>query len=187
MNLYFTCSQLSFEVYISCLARNLKFWPFLVWKISFLTFVIWQLVAAKVHNWRGCFWCLWKAKDQNIYLRTSFGQKVACLVNLWSLKYGRDDLTSPQVSTSFQSPGGIGLKVNIFNHRLESLNFILFPCSITHFDPDISTFDDFTLGVLRSWANQLSGWALSQLHIVSSHCNMVIMLTNRTKFIWLKQ
>ena len=79
------------------------------------------------------------------------------------------------------------LKVNIFNRRLESLNFILFPCSITHFDPDISTFDDFTLGVLRSWANQLSGWALSQLHTVSSHCNMVIVLTNRTKFIWLKQ
>ena len=91
LNLYCTCSQLSFEVYISCLAQNLKFWPFLVWKISFLTFVIWQLVAAKVYNWRGCFWCLWKAKDRNIYLRTSFGQKVACLVNLWSLKYGRDD------------------------------------------------------------------------------------------------
>ena len=23
--------------------------------------------------WRGCFWCLWKAKDQNIYLETNFG------------------------------------------------------------------------------------------------------------------
>ena len=109
LNLYCTCSQLSFEVYISCLAQNLKFWPFLVWKISFLTFVIWQLVAAKVYNWRGCFWCLWKAKDQNIYLRTSFGQKVACLVNLWSLKYGRDDLTPPHVRTSYQNPCRIGL------------------------------------------------------------------------------
>ena len=111
MNLYCTCSQLSFEVYISCLAQNLKFLPFLVWKISFLTFVIWQLVAAKVYNWRGCFWCLWKAKDHNIYLRTSFGQKLACLVNLWSLKYGLDDLAPSQVCTSFQSPGPIGLKL----------------------------------------------------------------------------
>ena len=23
--------------------------------------------------WRGCFWCLWKAKDHNIYLETNFG------------------------------------------------------------------------------------------------------------------
>ena len=79
-----------------------------------------------------------------------------------------------------QSYRVFNLKVNIFNHRLGSLNFILVSCSITHFDPDISTFDDFTFGVLRSWA-------LSQLHIVSSHCNMVIMLTHRTKFIWSKQ
>ena len=53
LNLYCTCSQLYFEVYISCLAQNLKFWPFLVWKISFLTFVIWQLVAAKVYHIEG--------------------------------------------------------------------------------------------------------------------------------------
>ena len=59
----------------SSLAQNLKFRPFLVWKISFLTFVIWHLIAAKVYNWRGCSWCLWKAKDQNIYQGTCFGQK----------------------------------------------------------------------------------------------------------------
>ena len=58
LNLYCTCSQLSFEVYNTSVAQNLKFRPFLTWKIWFLTFVIWQLVAAKVYYIEGSFWCL---------------------------------------------------------------------------------------------------------------------------------
>ena len=50
LNLYCTCSQLSFEVYMTSVAQNLKFRPFLTWKIWFLTFVFWQLVAAKVFS-----------------------------------------------------------------------------------------------------------------------------------------
>ena len=73
LNLYCICSQLSFEVYNTSVAQNLKFWPFFAWKFSFLTIVIWQLVAAKVYHIEGCFWCLWKAKDQNIYLGASLG------------------------------------------------------------------------------------------------------------------
>ena len=73
LNLYCTCSQLSFEVYYTSVAQNLKFRPFLAWKIWFLTFVIWQLIAAKIYPIEGCFWYLWKAKDQNIYLRPSLG------------------------------------------------------------------------------------------------------------------
>ena len=49
LNHYCTCSQLSFEVYNTSVAQNLKFRPFLTWKIWFLTFVIWQLVATKVY------------------------------------------------------------------------------------------------------------------------------------------
>ncbi len=58
LNYYCTCSQLSFEVYNTSVAQNLKFRPFLTWKIWFLTFVIWQLVAAKVYYIEGSFWCL---------------------------------------------------------------------------------------------------------------------------------
>ena len=75
LNLYCTCSQLSFEVYMTSVAQNLKFRPFLTWKIWFLTFVIWQPVAAKLSFIEGCFWCLWNAKDQNIYPGTSFGHQ----------------------------------------------------------------------------------------------------------------
>ena len=73
LNYYCTCSQLSFEVYNTSVAQNLKFWPFLASKISFLTFVIWQPVAAKVYHIEGWFRCLWKAEDQNIYLSPSLG------------------------------------------------------------------------------------------------------------------
>ena len=59
--------------YNTSVAQNLKFRPFLAWKISFLTIVIWQLVAAKVYHIEGCFGCLWEAKDQNIYLGASLG------------------------------------------------------------------------------------------------------------------
>ena len=58
LNLYCTCSQLCFEVYNTSVTQNLKFRPFLTWKIWFLTVVIWQLVAAKVYHIEGCFWCL---------------------------------------------------------------------------------------------------------------------------------
>ena len=58
LNLYCTCSQLSFEVYNTSVAQNLKFRLFLTWKNWFLTIVIWQLVAAEVYYIDGCFWCL---------------------------------------------------------------------------------------------------------------------------------
>ena len=77
LNLFCIRSQLSFEVYNSSVAQNLKFWPFLAWKFSFFSFVILRPVAQKVYHLGGCFWCLWTEKNQNIYLRPSFGLLVA--------------------------------------------------------------------------------------------------------------
>ena len=77
LNLFCIRSQLSFEVYNSSVAQNLKFRPFLAWKFSFFSFVILRPVAQKVYHLGGCFWCLWTEKNQNIYLRPSFGLLVA--------------------------------------------------------------------------------------------------------------
>ena len=73
LNLFCIHSQLSFEVHNSSVAQNLKFWPFLAWKISFFTFVIQWPIAPKLYYIRGWFWCQWKAKHQNIHLRIIFG------------------------------------------------------------------------------------------------------------------
>ena len=77
LNLFCICSQLSFEVYSSSVAQNFKFQIFLAWKIRFLIFVVWRLIAPKLYYIGGCFWCLWKAKDQNIYLRACLWLLVA--------------------------------------------------------------------------------------------------------------
>ena len=77
LNLFCIRSQLSFEVYNSSVAQNLKFRPFLAWNFSFLSFVILRPVAQKVYHLGGCFWCVWTKKNQNIYLRPSFGLLVA--------------------------------------------------------------------------------------------------------------
>ena len=112
LNLYCTCSQLSFEVYMTSLAQNLKFRPFWTWKIWFLTFVIWQPVAAKVYYIEGCFWCLWNAKHQNIYPGTTFGHQVVSGPTYKAVNSSGafwPPPPSPQLITSYQSPGDIGL------------------------------------------------------------------------------
>ena len=69
LNLFCICSQLSFEVYSSSVAQNFKFQIFLAWKIRFLIFVVWWLIAPKLYYIVDCFWCLWKDKDQSFYMK----------------------------------------------------------------------------------------------------------------------
>ena len=64
LNLYCTCSKLSFEVYNSHVSKNFKFWPIIIWKISFFATVFWQPAWPKLHFIKCCFWCLWTAKNQ---------------------------------------------------------------------------------------------------------------------------
>ena len=106
LNLFCISSQLSFEVYSSSVTQNLKFQPFLAWKFSFYTFVIQRPIASKLYYIEGCFWCLWKAKYQNIYLRASFGLLVAPKLR----KRGGAIMAPPYVDTLFQNPWGIGLR-----------------------------------------------------------------------------
>ena len=40
---------------------------------KFFTFIIWQLVTAKICFKSSYFWFLWQAKDQNIQLKTNYG------------------------------------------------------------------------------------------------------------------
>ena len=105
LNLFCICSQLSFEVYSSSVAQNFKFQIFLAWKIRFLIFVVWRLIAPKLYYIGGCFWCLWIAKDQNIYLRACLWLLVAPELR----KRGGAIMAPPHGTTSFQSPWDIGL------------------------------------------------------------------------------
>ena len=66
MNLYCTCSKLSFDVYNSHVSKNFKLWPIFLRKISFFTIVFWQPAWPKLHFIKCCFWCLWTANDQKI-------------------------------------------------------------------------------------------------------------------------
>ena len=59
LNLYCTCSKLSFEVYNSHVSKNFKFWPIFTWKISFFAIVFWQPACPKLQFIK----CLWTAKD----------------------------------------------------------------------------------------------------------------------------
>ena len=97
LNLFCICSQLSFEVYSSSVAQNFKFQIFLAWKIQFLIFVVWRLIAPKLYYIGGCFWCLWKAKDQNIYLRACLWLLVAPELR----KRGGAIMAPPHGTTSF--------------------------------------------------------------------------------------
>ena len=72
LNVNCTCSQLFFEVYNISVAKKFEISIFLAWKISFSIFAIRRPGTSKIYYKWGCFWCLWKAKDQNIYLKASF-------------------------------------------------------------------------------------------------------------------
>ena len=142
LNLFCIRSQLSFEVYNSSVAQNLKFWPFLAWKFSFFSFVVLRPVVQKVYHLEGCFWCLWTEKNQNIYLRPSFGLLVASKVR----KLGGAIMAPPHVDTLFQIPCGIGLiNLNLFDLDENSFfvripkirNKLLFNCPLNKI---LSTF-----------------------------------------------
>ena len=66
LNLYCTCSKLSFEVYNSHVSKNFIFWPIFKWKISFFATVSLQPAWSKLQFIKCCFWCLWTANDQKI-------------------------------------------------------------------------------------------------------------------------
>ena len=73
LNLNFTCSQLSFEVYNTCFDENFQFFIFSSYEISIdTTFILWPLVA-KIVIKEDYIWYQWPAKDQKNYLRSSFG------------------------------------------------------------------------------------------------------------------
>ena len=117
LNLFCIRSQLSFEVYNSSVAQNLKFWPFLAWNISFFTFVIQWPIAPKLYYIGGWFWCQWKAKHQNTYLRATFGLLVAP-----KLRKRVGAIMAPShVDTSFQIPCGIGLSYKNVTHLKRKL------------------------------------------------------------------
>ena len=66
LNMNCTCSQLFFEIYNISVPKKFETSIFLAWKISFSIFVIRRPGTSKIYYKWGCFWCLWKAKDQNI-------------------------------------------------------------------------------------------------------------------------
>ena len=79
LNLNSTCSQLSFEVYISIVTQIFKFFKFLVYKMSFLILMIPGFIAVKIYNPGDYFWFQMKDKYQNMYFQTSFDKLVAFL------------------------------------------------------------------------------------------------------------
>ena len=68
LNLYCTCSKLSFDVYNSHVSKNFKFWHIFAWKFSFFAMVFWQPDWPKLQLIECCFWCLWTAKDQKSWI-----------------------------------------------------------------------------------------------------------------------
>ena len=73
LNLYCTCSKLSFDVYNSHISKNFWFWHIFAWKFSIFTMVFWQPDWPKLQLIECCFWCLWTAKDQNSLMKVIFG------------------------------------------------------------------------------------------------------------------
>ena len=73
LNLYCTCSKLSFDVYNSDVSKNFEFWHIFAWKFSFFTMVFWQPDWPKLQLIECCFWCLWTAKDQKSLMEVIFG------------------------------------------------------------------------------------------------------------------
>ena len=79
LNLDSIGSQLSFEVYISIVTQIFKFFKFLVYKMSFLIFMIAGFIVVKIYIVGDCFWFQMKDRYQIIYFQTSFDQLVAFL------------------------------------------------------------------------------------------------------------
>ena len=69
--------QLSFEVNISIVAQIFKFFKFLVYKMSFLIFMIPGFIVVKVYYISSCFWFQWKYIDPKMYLKANFDQLLA--------------------------------------------------------------------------------------------------------------
>ena len=103
LNLYSTCSKLSFEVYNSHVSKNFKFWPIFMWKISFFATVFWQPAWPKLQFKKCYFWCLWALEC----LMTASG---------W-LKSIQAIMAPPCVIMSFQSSCEIG-----FNNGITFMN-----------------------------------------------------------------
>ena len=77
LNLNSTCSKLSFEVHNVGFAQNFQIFTFLPINFPLMTnFIRWPLVASIIIK-SDCFWYQWTAKDQNIYLWSSFTIHVA--------------------------------------------------------------------------------------------------------------
>ena len=73
LNLYCTCSKLSFDVYNSHVSKNFEFWHIFAWKFSFFTMVFWQPDLPKLQLIECCFWCLWTAKDKKSLMEAILG------------------------------------------------------------------------------------------------------------------
>ena len=73
LNLYCTCSKLSFDVYNSHVSKNFEFWHIFAWKFSFFAIVFRQPDWPKLQLIECCFWCLWTAKDQKNWMEVNFG------------------------------------------------------------------------------------------------------------------
>ena len=56
LNLDSIDSQLSFEVYIAIVTQNFKFFKFLVYKMTFLIYMMLGFIALKKYNISDCFW-----------------------------------------------------------------------------------------------------------------------------------
>ena len=87
LNLNFKCSKLSFEVHNVGFAQNFQIFTFLPINFPLMTnFIRWPL-AANVVIKSDCFWYQWTAKDQNIYLWSSFTIHVAFQLAFLKLNY----------------------------------------------------------------------------------------------------
>ena len=72
LNLHFTCSELSFDVYNMSFEKILKFSFFTIEFLSMTKFFP-QPLTAKIIIKKDCFWYVWIGKDQNFALRTILG------------------------------------------------------------------------------------------------------------------
>ena len=59
LNLDSIDSQLSFEVHFAIVTQNFKFFKFLVYKMTFLIYMILGFIAVKKYNISDCFWFEW--------------------------------------------------------------------------------------------------------------------------------
>ena len=73
LNLYCTCSKLSYDVYNSHVSKIFKFWHIFAWNFSYFAMVFRQPDWPKLQPIEYCFWCLWTAKDQKSLMEVIFG------------------------------------------------------------------------------------------------------------------